>query len=75
MSTNRWKDHTWNMCVDQNGNASFDAAQLAVLMDIRDELKRMNSLLWCRNFTGIPQTLKAIERQTKKRKHRKKVSR
>ena len=43
----------------------WDQCQLAVLMDIRDELKTLNQLLACRNFTGIPASLSAIQRNTK----------
>lgn len=39
-----------------------------LLVKIFRELKTLNSLLHCPNFTRIPQTLKAIEEQTKKRK-------
>lgn len=41
---------------------------LQVLMDIRDELKRLNGLLHCSNFTAIPHTLAAIKRNTTKKK-------
>lgn len=36
--------------------------QAAVLMDIRDELQKLNALLHCHNFTGIPTTLRSIRR-------------
>ncbi len=38
-------------------------AQLIVLMDIRAELQKLNLLLGCRNFTGIPSTLRSIQRE------------
>lgn len=37
-----------------------------VMEQIRDELKQLNSLLACPNFTGIPSTLKRISRNTAK---------
>ena len=41
-SDTRHKDAVWTVCAD-NGACTFDGAQLAVLMDIRDELKALNS--------------------------------
>lgn len=70
MSDRRKKDAHWLLNVQADDTVSTSDAQLAVLMDLRDELKRLNLLLYCRNFTGIPHTLKAIERQTKRRKRR-----
>lgn len=52
----------WNV-TDEAGNlhtAMRDAVTIAVLIDIRDELMRLNALLHCHNFTGIPTTLKSI---------------
>ncbi len=56
----------------QNTVAKCDA-QLAVLMDIRHELQRLNDLLHCPNFLSIPHKLDAIRCNTAKpRKPRKK---
>lgn len=35
-------------------------------MDIRDELKKLNNLLYCQNFIGIPGKLHQIELNTRK---------
>lgn len=59
---------------DIGNNRSYEAVQLVVLMDIRHELQRLNSLLHCHNFQQIPRTLTAIRRKLptpKKRKVRK----
>lgn len=40
--------------------------QVEVLMDIRDELQRLNALLHCHNFIGIPATLRSISRKLAK---------
>lgn len=45
--------------------------QLAVLMDLRDELKRLNNLLHCNNFIQIPQYLRGIRRNTTKKRRTK----
>ena len=41
-----------------------DGVQLAVLLDIRDELQKLNHLLHCSNFTGIPRALSRIRSNT-----------
>lgn len=53
---------------------ALERMTLEVLMDVRAELRRMNGLLHCHNFTGIPMTLKAISRKLPARKPRKKVA-
>jgi hypothetical protein len=69
MSDTRRKDYDWN-----TGNPgtvmTWEGAQLAVLMDIRDELKKLNTLLHCYNFTTIPATLRGIRAKlpTRRRK-------
>lgn len=63
--------------VDWNLNAeSFDwnRANLGLLMDLRDELKRLNTLLACPNFTGIPATLRRISKNTAKPRKKKRTS-
>lgn len=40
--------------------------QVALLMDIRDELQRLNRLLNCPNFLSIPTSLRAIRKNTTK---------
>ena len=59
----RYKDVAWNLDED---DACYERAHLAVLMDIRDELKRLNGLLHCANFVGIPTDLRRIARNTAK---------
>ena len=46
----------------------FPVIQTALLMDLRDELRNLNQHLRCRNFIGIPETLRAIRRNTTRRK-------
>lgn len=55
----RHKDATWNL----KNTPGMDGAQLAALMDIRDELKKLNSLLHCPNFQAIPFKLDAIRKE------------
>ncbi len=66
MSDKRWKDQCWQ--INESLPMSLQGAQLAVLMDIRDELKRLNGLLGCQNFLNIPRELRQIRLNTTKRK-------
>lgn len=75
----KFKDVAWNFNTVQgkpNTVTNCQEARLAVLMDIRDELKKLNGLLRCQNFIDIPHVLKDIRRNTHKpppkRKTRKK---
>lgn len=68
----RFKNFDWNLSRLNSGNYSFDTIKISVLMDIRDELQTLNSLLHCHNFTQMPTTLHAIRRNTMKRKRVKK---
>lgn len=60
----RKKDVNWNL----PEQVSWEGSTLAVLMDLRDELKRLNGVLSCPNFVGIPSTLRKIAAQTARRK-------
>jgi hypothetical protein len=57
----RRKDLVWDV---PDGRITNEQAQLAVLMDIRDELKRMNAVLNCGNFLRVPHTLTGIRANT-----------
>jgi len=64
----RYKDYDWNVCRNADGTYSIDLIKVNLLMDIRDELKRLNALLNCPHFTGIPTTLRSIRRALPSRK-------
>lgn len=68
MADTRHKDSNWAI-----REITYPGAQLAVLMDIRDELKRLNGLLHCENFQRIPRKLDRISRNTAKPRKRRKV--
>jgi hypothetical protein len=63
MPDTRRKDVHW--CIEEP--MSFEKATLAVLMDMRDELKAINRVLGCSNFLRIPWTIDAIVENTKPR--------
>lgn len=56
----RHKDINWNL----TETATEPTASLAVLMDIRDELKRLNRVFECSRFLAIPTTLERIAKNT-----------
>lgn len=71
MGDTRAKDVSWGVADPKTGVVpTWERVGVAVLMDIRDELKRLNGLLSCPNFTGIPSTLRRISRNTAKPKKR-----
>lgn len=47
---------------------TWDQVVVAVLMDVRNELRRLNSVLHCPNFLAIPHKLDKIQRNTKRKK-------
>ena len=67
MARTRWKNSTWT--IDQSvTSVTWDAITALVLQDIRDELQKLNSLLHCPNFIGIPGVLRTIAANTKPKK-------
>jgi hypothetical protein len=71
----RFKDYDWDLDASDGSGTSARTwldAQIAVLMDIRDELKQLNRVFACPNATAIPGLLRTIARNTKKRTPRRK---
>ncbi len=74
MAETRYKDRNWIVSLNADGRSiSHEDIQLALQMDIRDELKilsgemrKLNSLLHCSNFIAIPGKLDRIGRNTAK---------
>lgn len=71
----RHKNGNWNLT---EPIPTWEQAQVAVLMDLRDELiaircalQSINSTMRCRNFLSIPAKLDAIQRNTAKPKRKK----
>lgn len=67
----RHKDVQWGL--PEPKVETWEQVSVAVLMDIRDELQRLNTLLHCGNFVGIPSTLKSIRRAMPAKKPRRGV--
>jgi len=71
----RSKNWNWNTIDSQNyykDPIHYSRASLAVLMDIRDELQKLNRVFECGNFLAIPYKLDRIMLNTKKTKKRRK---
>lgn len=62
----RYKDGNWT--ITDAGSVPYEQAQLAVLMDLRDELKEIKQVLQrtflCHNTLDIPHKLDKIVRNT-----------
>ncbi len=56
----------WDLANADGKIESWERVGIAVLMDIRDELQKLNRLLGCPNFLGMPQTLREIQKNTHK---------
>ena len=70
-----FRNTEWNLAESDNRTiASWEKVSIAVLMDIRRELRALNALLACPNFTGIPRTLKRISANTAKPKRKKRTA-
>ena len=68
----RYKDIEWEL----PDTPSWESTKTALLMDIRDELKRLNRRINCEDFIAIPRTLQKIQLNTqKKRKSTRKKNR
>lgn len=71
MTDRRKKDVQWTVARDDGTVPTWEHVQVAVLMDIRDELKKLNQLLHCPNAIDIPNILRAIRRNTTKPRKKK----
>lgn len=74
MSDTRFKDLNWALPLSSDSLRiqSWDHVKIALLMDIRDELKQLNCVLGCSNFQNVPHLLRRISANTAK--PRKKVA-
>ena len=65
---NQFPDRDWELAGANGKIETWEMVSIAVLMDIRRELRTLNRLLACPNFTGMPATLTAIQRNTARRR-------
>lgn len=64
----RFKDAHWDLTSEPDGKLTLERIRAALLMDLRDELKRINRTLSCRNFQSIPSLLRRIASNTAKKR-------
>ena len=64
----RRENINWNL--PESATLGYDAAALAVLMDLRDELRTIRRILQCPNFQHIPFDLGRLVKQTARRSRR-----
>ena len=65
--TDRTKPNLEWPVADENGDMpTWERIGIAVLMDIRRELRRLNAAIYCRNFIAVPRHLARIARNTEK---------
>lgn len=64
-ASNRYRKD-WRINTRDDGyQIKFEEIQIVLLQEIRDELKKLNAVLNCRNFLLVPTTLRAIDRELK----------
>lgn len=73
MAEERFKNRNWSLSNGTGLPASWQHVEIAVLMDIRDELQTLNRLLGCPNFTDVPTILREIRANMKKPAKRKRA--
>ena len=70
MSGTRVANSNWHPG-DDNGNVpTWERVQVAVLLDLSDELQKLNRLLHCHNFIAIPSVLREIRDRGKRNRSR-----
>jgi hypothetical protein len=62
----RRKNVSWPVAEADGQMPTWERAGIAVLMDIRDELQRLNAAIYCVNCQAIPRQLARIARNTAK---------
>ena len=58
---------SWNLRYNESDNGvthlTIDRIQCTLLWQIREELRTLNRLLGCTNFTSLPREIRAIKRE------------
>ena len=71
MKNQTMPNENWSVAEADGKVPTWERAGIAVLMDIRQELRRLNSAIYCVDFQAIPHRLQMIAKNTT-RKSRKK---
>lgn len=63
MASKRFENRNWTFPVNSEGNITeWEHVSIAVLMDIRDELQKLNRVLACPNFQAMPHQISRVAR-------------
>ena len=71
---NALANQMWTIWVnegDRGTTIDVDQLQILLLMEVREQLKKLNGLLHCERFVGIPGKLERIVKNTSKPRKRK----
>lgn len=71
MADTRQKNVRWTVADTAGNVGTWEQAQAAILMDIRDELQTLVRIFQCPNFQGIPWDVKKVVANTRKPKRKK----
>ena len=66
-SHHKLRSSDWGIWINEQGRYDHDAVTRSILLDIREELRDLNHLLRCENFTTIPKNLRAIATNTRRK--------
>lgn len=72
MIDRRKANRDWTPAEPDGNVPTWERVQLAVLMDIRDELRRLRGTFECQNFLRIPALVRRISANTAKPRKKKK---
>lgn len=64
-------DGDWNLPTDVYGRCTWEGVKIALLMDIRRELRRIRAVAECPNAFAIPGLLRQIVKQTRPKRCKK----
>ena len=70
-TVSRRKNVNWQLWVNESEQPNMEAVMAFILMDIRDELQKLNRTLDCPNFQDIPHKLDDINRKLVKPRKKK----
>ena len=68
-ATHKRAGENWNVS-HPDGSIQWEQVPIAVLMDIRAELQKLNAVLACQDFVDVPGLLRAIKKNTAKPKRK-----
>lgn len=62
----RFENRDWDLPTQSDGTVRWEAVHSALLMDLRDELRRIRTTMECPNTAAIPNILRGIRSNTRR---------